>query len=655
MASFLVLFLKTPALWAVTVISGPTLSMDPNGATPLAGVIQLQIDQPARVTVVLNDGVESRTIEFAEFGTDFSLPLLGLKPNNTYTIAITLTDQQNLKTSLTPLLQAVTNPLPDDFPNMDVLVSDPGKMEPGYTMMARFIRGGADPNVTVGTPGAGSGSNSYTIIVDNTGDVVWYSTLGEYTNHQLINGNLLYRINSDVIEIDMLGNEIRRVTMDDPGTGLTHELHPTADGKYLSITMQQATIPNFPTSETDPNAPTATANVEDNPVVEFDQAGNLLNIWPLVDMIDTKRIGYNSLNLRPASLSPLGYDWAHVNAVVDDQSDDSIIISVRHQDAVVKFSRATGDVEWILGPHANWSPEFQPYLLTPVGQVFEWQYHQHAPTITPSGTILLFDNGNFRASPFDGNGKIPASQNYSRAVEFAVDSERMEVRQIWEYGGNIAESLYAGHISDANWLQKTGNVLITFGGISYTGGVRNVDLGLGDVSTRIIEVTHDIPAVKVFDLSLFDPAPGARMQVYRSERIPDLYPLDSDADGIPDYKDNCVLEPNGPLVPGDALTSQLDTDGDSAGNVCDLDDDNDGMTDDYEIANQLAPLDESDADLDWDGDGLTNLEEFQLGSSANNADTDGDGVNDGEEVIRRRNLTVHEGVVMTIINLILND
>ncbi|MGZ4843338.1 MAG: beta strand repeat-containing protein [Candidatus Angelobacter sp.] len=43
------------------------------------------------------------------------------------------------------------------------------------------------------------------------------------------------------------------------------------------------------------------------------------------------------------------------------------------------------------------------------------------------------------------------------------------------------------------------------------------------------------------------------------------------------------------------------------------------------------------AGLDTDGDGLTNLQEFQLGTDPRNPDTDGDGVSDGEEVKRGTN------------------
>ena len=110
-------------------------------------------------------------------------------------------------------------------------------MEPGYTLTGRIIRA------------ADNSAPPYTIIVDSLGDVVWYSVLDESTEisrpnryrtatiaQQLLNGNLLYRVDSDVIEVDLLGNEVRRVTMEDPGAELHHELFPTVNRTYLSIT-----------------------------------------------------------------------------------------------------------------------------------------------------------------------------------------------------------------------------------------------------------------------------------------------------------------------------------------------------------------------------------------------------------------------------------
>ena len=62
-----------------------------------------------------------------------------------------------------------------------------------------------------------------------------------------------------------------------------------------------------------------------------------------------------------------------------------------------------------------------------------------------------------------------------------------------------------------------------------------------------------------------------------------------------------------------------------------LDTDNDGAPDSWEILNGLDPNNASDALLDDDNDGLSNRDEYLLGSSPSLFDSDGDGANDGEE------------------------
>ncbi|MEJ2608753.1 MAG: aryl-sulfate sulfotransferase [Candidatus Thiodiazotropha sp.] len=603
-STLLICMLISNIAYSIEITQGPTLTMNPNGRTPLVGVVQFETDVPTRVTVTIDNGLESRKREFAEYQTEHYLPILGLKPNNTYSIEATLTDEAHDTLLITSIPQAITGPLPEGFPTISTLVSEPSRMEPGYTLLGKFSR---SRPLQPGDPIPPDYSlPSYTIILDNAGDVVWYSTYGSGLHQQMPNGNLFTIRGHNATEIDMLGNIKKDVTLADDE--LHHDLVPTVNGTYLSLSEENLVVDNFPVSDTNPDAPRQTAYIQDSPVVEFSSDGSLLNRWPLVDMLDPTRIAYNSLNLHGEN-----FDWAHANAVLYDQRDDSIIVSIRHQDAVVKFSRSTGNIKWILGNHDNWPPELQPFLLSPVGSPFEWQYHQHAPMITPSGTLVLFDNGNHRASPFTGIEPMPYADSFSRAVEYDIDEENMEVRQVWEYGTNIDRRFFSPYIGDADSLKNTGNTLITAGVVMVLGNEFSSALGFGESHARIIEVDHNTPAEKVFEVAVYNAAtPQAHLEIYRSERIPDLYPQDSDNDGVPDYKDNCVLHANGPLIPDSGGYSQRDTDGDGFGNLCDADLNNDGIVNSLDLGlvklkmftNEAQP--EFDINVDFNGDGIVN-------------------------------------------------
>lgn len=62
-----------------------------------------------------------------------------------------------------------------------------------------------------------------------------------------------------------------------------------------------------------------------------------------------------------------------------------------------------------------------------------------------------------------------------------------------------------------------------------------------------------------------------------------------------------------------------------------LDDDQDGLYDNWEEFHGLSASDPSDAMSDRDGDFLTAVDEFRFGTSPQNPDTDGDGIPDGVE------------------------
>jgi len=493
---------------AVTILSGPTFTKAANA--PLAGSLQLMTDVPARVSVSVNDGVGVWSRDFIDYGTNQTLTLLGFKPGRTNQITVTVRDRYRNTYTAAPI-PFITAVLPSSFPVINVLVDQTNRMEPGYTLFRC-----ANNNQKVG----------YVTFVDNTGQVVWYSSALPtlLDARQLDNGDLFMPNSSymSFTEANMLGQTVH-TWLTPSGWPLNfHDGVPTPHNTILYINDSGTTVANFPTSATNPNAPHQTTNVLYNRIIEISSTnGALLNNWSLIGMLDPLRISYLTFSIH----APLGWDSEHANAVIEDPRDNSIIVSMRHQNAVIKFTR-TGQLKWILGPHENWGPAFQQYLLTPVGSPFAWNYAQHAPMITPQGTLLVYDDGNFRASPFDAY--LTDSASYSRAVEYDINEQTMQVSQVWEYGTNITEPLFTPTVGNADWMPNTGNILITFGNTTFVNHVPPSSNSTNAAMVRIKEVTHDQPAEVVFDLALFDYNNVTTNYLgcfaYRSHRMADLYP-----------------------------------------------------------------------------------------------------------------------------------
>jgi len=514
----------------------PVLSPSPNPDAPLGCRIAFTTDEPSLVHLTIDDGIAPWTVtpEPGSFDTSHDVPALGLRPQTTHLFTIEVEDAAGNRATSPTTLSYLTPGLPSPFPPLATVASDPSRMEPGYTLF----------NVLIASANVPQANYGLLVIVDEAGDVRWFLRYDESIGdaRRLAHGHLLFETSRDkLIEIDMFG-EVQdefwatNLSSDVPPPGAKllavdtfhHEAieMPAGSGAdFAALSSELRTFPNYPTSILNPTVNTATTDVIGDTVVEFLRDGTVLAEHRLFDVLDPYRVSYDSLGgfWTPTYGLPVA-DWAHANAVVHDPSDDSFLVSLRHQDAIVKIARPTGDLVWILGDPARWGPAWQPYLLTPVAvptdpKGFEWSYHQHAPELTSTGSIVLFDNGNGRAIP--PTAVLPFAERYSRAVEYVVDPVAMTVDQTWSYGSDPTspsfdptEHFYAQFLCDADPLPQTGNVLVCDGADSDDGTIG---------FTRIFEVTRDTPADIVFEIRIEDPLLVDGWLSYRAERIDDLY------------------------------------------------------------------------------------------------------------------------------------
>lgn len=105
-------------------------------------------------------------------------------------------------------------------------------------------------------------------------------------------------------------------------------------------------------------------------------------------------------------------DYMHVNAVMED-SDGDIIVSGKFTSQLIKINRDTGEIIWRMGGTRN---EF-----TFIDDPYDGFSGQHTPSRTPTGTILLYDNGTLR------------TPQQTRMTEYELDEENKTARLVWSY------------------------------------------------------------------------------------------------------------------------------------------------------------------------------------------------------------------------------
>ena len=411
-------------------IDNPKVLLDPYDASPLTALILFETEEEVspKITIEGKDKLTTIETEFAK-NTKHYLPIYGLYAdyNNKVDISYTLSDGKKI----TKQVEIQTDKLPDNF----VLPTSVKKDSSKLTNDLYFF-----------TPS----SKGYTCAYDVNGDVRWYlSNNAVWDNTRLKNGHMMVSterlVNSPyymtgLYEIDLLGHIYNEYSLKG---GYHHDYFELPNGNLL-------------VASDDFNNESGT--VEDY-IVELDRTtGNIIKTWDLKDILnmeDGKSENWSS------------YDWFHNNSVWYDEATNSITLSGRHQDAVINIDYTSGKLNWIIGDPTNWSSEYQKYFFTPVGEDFEWQWSQHAAMITPEGYVFIFDNGNNKSK--DSSKYVDATNSYSRGVMYKIDTDKMTIEQVYEYGKERGSSFYSPYISDVDYLSKN-HYIIHSGGIVYVDG-----------------------------------------------------------------------------------------------------------------------------------------------------------------------------------------
>jgi hypothetical protein len=153
-------------------------------------------------------------------------------------------------------------------------------------------------------------------------------------------------------------------------------------------------------------------------IVEVDPKGNIVKQWNTFDHLSPEE--------EPTCAFCPSFEWTHANSI-DMTTDGDVLVSFREISLIARIDWKTGDVLWKYG---------RPVIS-----------HQHDPSETPDGNILVFDNGAHH--PIQGR---------TRVVE--VDPKTDKV--VWQFSGDPVFSFRCLHIGGCQRLPN-GNTLICEG------------------------------------------------------------------------------------------------------------------------------------------------------------------------------------------------
>lgn len=375
----------------------PMVIQNPYQVSPLTAVIIFDTKEECAVRFTVKGKTEAADISGeVEAAVSHRIPVIGLYPAMENTVVLELLDKSG-KVTDSQEITITTDELPDKLDDAVKPVKTSGESAFELTMVY-------------------GQRTTFPFAYDCMGDIRWYMS-GEFTSgiYMLSNNRMIVASNeafmpsqdkpqtTNLYEMDYLG---RAYTMYYVAGGNHHEvIEKEPDGNLLVLTSSLE------------------GHIEDK-IQEIDrQTGEVVNELIMEDIFGGK---YEDR-----------VDWTHLNTVSYQPETDTIVISPRNLESVVKLNWTTKEIQWILCDPRFWEgTEYEKYVLQPEGD-FVYQFQQH--TAYQLETDLDGDDQTVEVSMFDNHYvKVRKSdvlkyfdgEKESYLLVYAVNEAEKTVKQI---------------------------------------------------------------------------------------------------------------------------------------------------------------------------------------------------------------------------------
>ena len=414
-------------------LTNPLVKLNPYEFCPLTAVVMFETPAASEATItVLGKEVEGNITHRFPATKKHILPIYGLYADYENTVEIVLSNGEKATVKIQ------TEPLMAGVPLATKMETTKEYMGDNLIFLTAAMR-------------------SFPVAYDYKGDLRWYSCVNfAFDCKRMPNGHILIGterlvkmpyFTTGIYEMAFSGKVFKEYA--NPIGGYHHDQFVMEDGNILMLCFDMYS-----------------GTVEDVCVLLDKNTGEVLRKWDYKDVLPQYPTA--------GSGSQDAHDWFHNNAVWYDKKTNSLTLSGRHQDAVINLDyeldeNGKAKLNWIIGDPTGWPEDMQKYFFKPVGDVanFDWQYEQHACVVLPDGDIMLFDNGHYRSKIKENY--VAAKDNFSRGVRYRIDTEKMEIEQIWQYGKERGADFFSPYICNVEYYNE-GHYMVHSGGIGYEDG-----------------------------------------------------------------------------------------------------------------------------------------------------------------------------------------